>query len=291
MERDTRYLEHFDPHAPELRTEFWDALDMMRRERPVAHSDQHGGFWVVTKYPDVARVLRRPRDVPFRRWGHGAPEPGAVPLPPIETDPPEQREWRHILNPYFTPAVIKSHADGIRAIANEIIDDFIERGEVDLQMGFAHHFPGTVFFREVLGIDGDDLLNVLALTHTISFDNASEAAAVAFQELGAFCAKVLQQRAVEQPRAHDVVRALIEGTIGGEPIPLDRQAATLDDDRHWRARHQLDAPRKHRASPVQRPGLGRLAPGRSAPRRRRHRGVPPALPERHRARPARGPRR
>jgi len=44
---------HFDHLSPELARDFHPTLARARARCPVAHSDQRGGFWVVTGYEDV----------------------------------------------------------------------------------------------------------------------------------------------------------------------------------------------------------------------------------------------
>src|SRR5687768_2848480 len=88
----------------------------LRNEHPVAWSDHYGGFWVVSRYHDVAEVLRDDATYSSR---HLEEEDGIVyqgilipPRPskhiPIELDPPEFFKFRRILNPYFAPSVAEA---------------------------------------------------------------------------------------------------------------------------------------------------------------------------------------
>ena len=49
---------HFDHLSPELALDLHATLATMRERCPVARSDQHGGFWIVTRYDDVLRVAQ-----------------------------------------------------------------------------------------------------------------------------------------------------------------------------------------------------------------------------------------
>jgi cytochrome P450 len=49
---------HFDYLAPELALNLHETLATMRQRCPVAHSDEHEGYWVVTAYEDVLRVAQ-----------------------------------------------------------------------------------------------------------------------------------------------------------------------------------------------------------------------------------------
>src|SRR6516165_3435790 len=50
--------QNFDHLAPEVALDLPGALARMRSLCPVAHSEQYGGFWVVTRYEDVLRVAQ-----------------------------------------------------------------------------------------------------------------------------------------------------------------------------------------------------------------------------------------
>ena len=136
---------HFDNLDPEFHAEFWESLVWMRTECPVALSDRHGGFWFVTRYDDVRSVCED-----WRRFtstqGLAIPPAPMPPLPPISVDPPEQRDWRHLLNPYFAPASLAHLEPRIREVADRFVDDFVEDGRCDIVADFASVFPGAVFF-------------------------------------------------------------------------------------------------------------------------------------------------
>ena len=81
---------------------------------PVAHTDAHGGFWVISRYDDVVAAARD--DATFAS-GHtvngisplGVTIPSSpVPMFPIEMDAPDYLPYRRLLNPFFSPAVSKT---------------------------------------------------------------------------------------------------------------------------------------------------------------------------------------
>ena len=49
---------HFDYLAPEVAQHLNETLDVMRTRCPVARSDAHGGYWIVSTYQDVLRVAQ-----------------------------------------------------------------------------------------------------------------------------------------------------------------------------------------------------------------------------------------
>jgi len=69
---------------------------------------------------------------------------------PVTVDPPLQREFNRLVNVHFTPAKAGPWEEPARALVNELIDDFIERGECDFVSEFARPLPGLAFFKFAL---------------------------------------------------------------------------------------------------------------------------------------------
>lgn len=55
---ETSIAENFDHHSPEFRESAHESLAAMRSRCPVAHSEQHGGFWTLLDYPAVFEASR-----------------------------------------------------------------------------------------------------------------------------------------------------------------------------------------------------------------------------------------
>ena len=52
------FAQRFNPFSPEYGPHFREVYRHMRANCPVAHTDELGGIWVVTRYDDIARMLR-----------------------------------------------------------------------------------------------------------------------------------------------------------------------------------------------------------------------------------------
>src|SRR5262245_23470479 len=89
---------HFDLHDKDLGRNLHSTLARARAQCPVAHSDQHGGYWVVTDYEDVLRVAQDWKTfsnelgvtVPPPPTGSSAPK---MKILPVGVDPPLHREF------------------------------------------------------------------------------------------------------------------------------------------------------------------------------------------------------
>ena len=53
-------MDQFDHHSQDFAQHWRDIYVGMRQHCPVAHSDRHGGFSVLTRYDDIKKVLADP---------------------------------------------------------------------------------------------------------------------------------------------------------------------------------------------------------------------------------------
>ena len=206
----------FDHLSPELARDLHGSLARMRAECPVAHSEKHGGFWLVSTYEDVLRVAQ---DWETFSNEHGITVPTAptsMPALPEQLDPPVHREFKRLINAHFTPAKVLEHEDAVRALVTELIDGFVERGECEFMAEFAQLLPGRTFFEMFLHAPPDELAEVnrlATLASTPTTKEAIDARIEMLQWIGAFA----ERRRNEPPRG-DVVDALLAATIEGRPI-------------------------------------------------------------------------
>jgi cytochrome P450 len=97
--------------------------------------------------------------------------------------------------------------DGMRVIADDLIDGFVERGRCDIAEEFARKFPGTVFFHLVVGADDDDVRRLEPLARIIGFDADLAKRGEAIGHLRRWVAGVFAARAF-QPDSSGVVQAV-----------------------------------------------------------------------------------
>jgi cytochrome P450 len=160
-----RLAARFDHHDPTFARDNrpWEVYAVLRERCPVAHSDAwEDGFYVLSKYADVARVARDPETF-SSRWGITIP--GGLPgheqppepswLIPIALDPPEWNEWRKLLNQFFAPQAMARFVPGMRQLASDLIDQFIERGSADLYDELLAPFPAIITCR-ILGLPEEE---------------------------------------------------------------------------------------------------------------------------------------
>jgi cytochrome P450 PksS len=121
--------------------------------------------WLVTRYDDVALVLR---DVRFAKDAANALSPEAVarlPRPPaifkplaqhmLNADPPDHTRLRALVQRAFTAGLVEGMRARVRAIAEQLLDGIAGRPQVDLIRDYALPIPTTVI-AEMLGVPVED---------------------------------------------------------------------------------------------------------------------------------------
>ncbi|CAO5154349.1 Cytochrome P450 [Frankia sp. AiPs1] len=216
---------HFDHLSPELARDLHPILARAREESPVLHSDQYGGFWVVTGYENVLRIAQDWQTF-SSELGITVPNVGEqMKIFPVTIDPPLQREFRRLINSYFRPAVVAEWEDETRVLVNQLIDGFIERGECDFMADFARPLPGLAFFDLALHAPAEDLEQVnewatmASQTHLPDYQDY-------IMQLAVWIAGFVEKRRETGPRG-DVVDAILDAEIDGRPITIEEAIGTI----------------------------------------------------------------
>ncbi|MFD4509957.1 cytochrome P450 [Streptomyces sp. NPDC058457] len=154
---------HFDRHAPEYRHHFEEKTGEFHTGCPLAWSDTYGGHWVAAgnrellAFARAGEKLSNDHDVHGERRGY---QGISIPAPPrgrglrggfLEMDPPEQRAYRNVLNPYLSPAAIKRWFPFIDEVTRACLDERIESGRIDFVDDLANIVP-AVFTLAMMGI-------------------------------------------------------------------------------------------------------------------------------------------
>ncbi|MDT3445782.1 MULTISPECIES: cytochrome P450 [unclassified Pseudofrankia] len=216
---------HFDHLSPALARELHPTLARARSLCPVAHSDQYGGFWVATQYEDVLRIAQD--------WQTFSSELGitvphvAAPMKslPVGIDPPLQRTFRRVINPYFRPSVVSEWEQRTRELVNGLIDGFIAAGECDFMTEFARPLPGLAFFDLALHAPTEDLEEVNHYATMASLPHLPESREC-LGKLSAWIGRFIARRR-GQPARGDVVDAVINAEIEGRPITEEEAIGTI----------------------------------------------------------------
>jgi cytochrome P450 len=148
-------FDHTDPVWTEDPFPIWDEL---RSECPVVHTKRFLGCYMPTTYQAVKEIAYDTEHFSSRRVivrDIRPEQPGMA--PPITSDPPEHKPAKQLLLPPFTPDAMKKLEPRVRAICNELIDEFIKDGKCDAAARYTKHIPVRAI-AHMLGIpekDGD----------------------------------------------------------------------------------------------------------------------------------------
>jgi len=144
---------------------------------------------------------------------------------PVEADPPEQRVYKRLVNPYFTPAAVARWEQPTRDLVTRLIDGFAEDGACEFMDAFARPFPALAFFQFAVNAPAEDLEHVAYLASKSSTPN-DPAARDCWLGLYAWIKDFIAARR-EQPPRGDVVDAAINAEIDGRPITDDEIIGTV----------------------------------------------------------------
>lgn len=189
----------------------------MREHEPVARSDKHGGYYVVTRY-DLIREAARDAARFSSANGTGVPPLPIVGMIPIDIDPPEQREYRRILNPALGVDAVEAREAEVRAIVVDLIEPLAGRTEVDAGMELARLVPPRATL-DFIGFPPEDWPAVIEAVESITRLRGSDMEEVVQQGMvlmGA-CQKLLEHRRVE-PRHGDIMDLLLGGQFHGREL-------------------------------------------------------------------------
>jgi cytochrome P450 len=220
-------LRHFSGYAPQPFSEQEELLAYAQRRCPVVHSDAQGGFWLITRYADVKRVLQE-ADTFSSSNGLAIPRnPNAPAIPPIDADRPIQTQYRAILNRFLSRAGVSGYEGEIRGIARELIRDFAEAGACDWVADFAERLPLRVLAQVLYGLDDEaELVALRTAISPISEDNTSAGADAAWRALAGFMHRVIEGRTGKAVRS-DLVNAVMTGQVENRPLTEAEQVGML----------------------------------------------------------------
>ena len=151
-----------------------DQFDWLRAHAPVHWHDEPGGkgFWAVTRFEDVWTVDRDFTNFssePTIMIRDAGPEEGGAFGPykmMLMMDPPDHTGFRKLIRSEFTLPAARLREERIQALARQIVDDVIEKGECDFVSDVAGEMPSFVI-AELMGLPLDDGRELYKLTETI----------------------------------------------------------------------------------------------------------------------------
>jgi cytochrome P450 len=228
----------FDHHGKEFldhRLAEWQKL----RQTPVAYSERHGGFWVVSGYDEVAQVSRDEatftseygeRDGVTCKGIAGVPRARGIPPAGIaEAEVGLHQALRRVLNPFLLPPAVEELRRFVEDLTGWWIDQKIETGRMDLVGDLTNPVPAVVTMK-LMGLPCDHWEHYADLFHaTVAYRPSSEEYARAIGRVPEMMASLFEEvRARRAEPRDDMLTALVGLTNGdGQPIGDDLVSAIL----------------------------------------------------------------
>jgi cytochrome P450 len=207
-----RSFNHWDPA---MGPDPYPLFRQLRDRCPVARSDEHGGFFVVSHYDGVNEALRDHSRFSSKVMAIPAPEEVPLPFPPLDQDPPDHTRYRQLLLPFFTAGRAAKLEPVARATARRLAADV--RDGCEAYGEYCFPMP-TVVLAEILGVDASDQDRFLHWIEMV-VDQAGidrEGNMDASLELFEYLSALLEERR-RSPR-DDLLTFLHAAEVDGEPL-------------------------------------------------------------------------
>lgn len=196
----------------------------LRGTCPIAHTERWGGSWLPTTYADVSAIAHDVEHFSSRSITVVPPPeddigPGglAIPVPPIDCDPPVHTWSRRLLLPWFSHRRVDEYEPMTRDLCNRLIDGFIDAGQADAAVGYSQQIPARVIAL-TLGVPGDMadtftgwVRDVLEFAHDEQRRNAGRDA------IALYLMEKMEERRDEP--GDDLISVLLHSEVEGEPVP------------------------------------------------------------------------
>jgi cytochrome P450 len=226
----------FDHHSAAFAADPYGTWARVRAQGPVAWSESHGGFWVVTGYPEVCQVSQDDETFSSEHDITGTGDGGrGIALPdhptfvvfPQEVDVPEYNEYRRFMNPLLSPAVVAAFEPEIAGLMNVAVDQVAGRGHCELVEDIGNQVPARIIL-ELYGLPQDDWERWARPGHWISgYPNGHEKFRQAVAALTTWIPAELRAAiAAREPDPDgDMLARLRALEPFGEPMTLDQCAS------------------------------------------------------------------
>lgn len=150
--------------------------EIVKEAPPLFWTPRNRGHWMALKYEYAFKVMREPdifSSAPFSPEQKAAivasMPPGAprmIELIPILMDPPEHTKYRAPLQKVFSPKKMMSMKGEIEALANQLMDDIVDRGHCDFFTEVTEQLPVRVFLK-MMGLPEERLDEFRALVREV----------------------------------------------------------------------------------------------------------------------------
>jgi cytochrome P450 len=159
----------------------WAEFESLRNNSPVHWCEEeapNGGFWAVTKYHDIVKVLRDSETFTSERFTNLEEvdaEQEETRRSLLETDGTRHRALRRLLQGQFTPQAVSVYETFLRGLTAGTLDRALAKGKFDFVKEVAADFPIQVLAK-LLDVPGSDTNRLIDWgNRMIGFDDPEHA--------------------------------------------------------------------------------------------------------------------
>jgi cytochrome P450 len=145
-------------------------------------------------------------------------------MPPVSEDPPIHRDFRKILNPYFSRTYLSRYADDIRGTARELLDSAVPAGRMEFIHDFALPYTAENLSRVILGETNKERVE---RAREAGQRLSTEGSPQAFIDLAQVAKEFLEDRTKSGFDGNDVLSAIVNGTVLGRPLTTEEKIGTI----------------------------------------------------------------
>jgi cytochrome P450 StaP len=225
----TDMTDWFDFFRPEFRFDPYPFYRRLRDEDPIhwgtSFEPTIAGMWHISRHADIIKIIKDPR---FTHQLPAGERAAALATLPAEirlyftlsgqsllfADPPAHTRLRALVSSAFTPRMVESLRPRAQAIADKLLDEAQEKGELDVINEYAIPLTTTII-GEMLGVEmaahpqlmswASVLVRALDCKQSVEIYTAASQVAM---EIYAFFQEVITQR--RQKLAQDILSSLIQ---------------------------------------------------------------------------------
>lgn len=204
--------------GPEFLAAPHDFMAKLHHTMPDIYYDANAmmNAWHLIKHEDAFFMLRHPEIFSNE---------GATPFPrdpndyfyfiPIEIDPPHHRKYRAILEPLFSPQGVLKLEDKIRALTNDLINEFIDKGECEFTEEFGRPLPVSVFL-DLMGLPQEKRDTFVKWAVDLLHSNDRAIMAESMRLITAYLKQVIAEKTINPD--DKVISRIIHATVDDRPM-------------------------------------------------------------------------
>jgi cytochrome P450 len=204
----------------------------MRSSDCLPRSEQHGGFYILTRFEDVAAVARNPKLFSSAENGIAIPDLSAGGrLLPVESDPPHHTEYRSLFAPFVTNEAMQKHEPMLRMLARDLLSRCRGRDRLDFVAEFARPFPAFAVLK-ILGVRDADVGRMAHLID-VAVDGAEGEGRggpqmlAAGRELNAYLTQILDERRAGAHDPTNIISIIVHASLPTAPLGAKEQLSLL----------------------------------------------------------------